>query len=269
MYGVLGANTVYPTHYDPKILYPIARSQTRQGYGIDFVGVDYWHCFEVSYLDNLGVSKVVMLRLAINANSPYIVESKSLKLYLNSLNFETFASQDEFVAQVQKDLSACLQTQVGVWAFAIDGDGLALSAPLGLCLDNLTPKQHIALCQDIDSGCLRASDHTSQEKQRFYSHLLRSNCPVTGQPDWGTVQIDCEGACLDPEGLLVYLLSFRKHNGFHEACVERIFADMTHKFAPTALVVQAWYTRRGGIDISPVRVSDEALLPPSQRMVRQ
>lgn len=269
MYGVLGASTAYPTNYDPKILYPIARSQTRQGYGIDFVGVDYWHCFEVSYLDKFGVSKVLMLRLAINANSPYIVESKSLKLYLNSLNFETFASQDDFVAQIQKDLSACLETPVAIEAFAVDGDGLFLSAPLGLCLDKLTPKQPIGLCQDIDSSCLRADHAVKDDAQRFYSHLLRSNCPVTGQPDWGTVQIECKGACIDPEGLLAYILSFRKHNGFHEACVERIFADIDRKFAPSMLVVQAWYTRRGGIDISPVRVSDEALLPSAQRMMRQ
>lgn len=284
--SALGQTTVYPTTYAPEVLYAIPRALGRSGLTLPVeqlsVGVDWWQAYEVSWLNSQGVSQVAMARLTVPADSPYLVESKSLKLYLNSLNFTTFANRGALIATIAQDVGACVQAAVAVELFAVDTpDALPLSAPQGVCiddaLDDLPPNEPLALVGDVDASLLRAASSTDVAKnsvhasqpQAYYSHLLRSNCPVTNQPDWGTLAIEIDSAPLDPASLLRYILSFRAHNGFHEQCVEQIFHDLTQAFAPKSLLVRAWYTRRGGIDINPCRVSDSGLLPAPSRLNRQ
>ena len=287
IHGILGEQTTdYPTQYSPETLYPIARSLGRDAIGWQddklAVGVDWWQAFEMSWLNKQGVSQVAIARFGIPASSPFIVESKSLKLYLNSLNFTEFASWDDVQALIAKDLSACVQAQVTVELFRLDDEtsGLHIAQPDGVCIDDalVNSSEKVTLCPHPDASLLRDEAEARGESvisdgtqpYRFYSNLLRSNCPVTNQPDWGTlaVSITTEQP-IHTANLLRYLLSFRQHNGFHEQCVEQIFADLSQHYQPRALMVRAWYTRRGGIDINPCRVSDMSLLPTPSRLIRQ
>lgn len=269
IHGVLGESTTYSKTYDPTILYPISRQIGRdeilKDVGFDFNnyhhelknGVDIWQAFELSWLNPIGISQVAMARFTIPANSPNIVESKSLKLYLNSLNFTKFSSTDELKTTLQKDLSACAGANVGVEIIGLNDDGLDIHAPVGICIDDVldNTKKEIPLLDDIDNAFLKNAKKGALTQHKFYSNLLRSNCPVTNQPDWGVVQIEITTEYeLDFGEFLKYILSFRQHNGFHEQCVERIFADCMIHYRPVSLRVLANYTRRGGIDISPVRV---------------
>lgn len=267
----LGQSTTYPKTYTPTILFPIARSLGREKLAFkQFLGIDYWQIFELSWLNPQGISQVATARLIVPANSEFIIESKSLKLYLNSLNFTEFASVADVQKTIENDLSNSLKTPVQLQIFSLDDNTLNIDKPNGECLDkvfdNLDKK--VALTDDVNPNLLTI---TKQEYtlQHYHSHLLRSNCPVTNQPDWGTVEILMDGLTADKADLLQYILSFRQHNGFHEQCVEQIFSDLTTIFQPKSLMVRAWYTRRGGIDINPVRVSDEKLLPEFSRLIRQ
>ncbi|MBE9589576.1 NADPH-dependent 7-cyano-7-deazaguanine reductase QueF [Moraxella sp. K127] len=283
IHGVLGESTTYSKTYDPTILYPISRQIGRdeilKDVGFDFnnyhdelkKGVDIWQAFELSWLNPIGISQVAMARFAIPANSPNIVESKSLKLYLNSLNFTKFSSIDELKITLQKDLSACVGANVDVEIIDLNSDELAIVKPIGICIDDVLNhlSDEVILSDDIDSKFLKNAKKGELKAYQFYSNLLRSNCPVTNQPDWGTVQIEMTSEyALDFGEFLKYILSFRQHNGFHEQCVERIFADMMMYFKPTSLKVLANYTRRGGIDINPVRVfnADKGRI---RRLIRQ
>jgi 7-cyano-7-deazaguanine reductase len=278
-HGILGQTTDYPKTYAPDIIYPISRELGRRHLALSAdklsVGVDWWHAFEVSWLNPQGISQVAMLRLTIPASSPFIVESKSLKLYLNSLNFTEFTDSQSVIDTIERDLSSALQTQVGAELITIDdAQSLPLYQPEGLLIDTVLndSAQKVALTDDVDSRLLAfdtANTLQNSQRQVYHSHLLRSNCPVTNQPDWGTLLIDITSAPIDKGSLLQYILTFRQHNGFHEQCVEQIFSDLTLKFAPEKLLVRAWYTRRGGIDINPCRVSDLALLPSPSRVNRQ
>jgi len=287
IHGVLGESTSYPKTYHPKSLYAIPRQLGRdvilgqnKSRQLDTltVGVDWWHAFEVSWVNPQGISQVALARFAIPATSPNIVESKSLKLYLNSLNFTEFTDWQTLEATITKDLSACVGATVTVSLFALaeagSETGLLINQPQGRCIDKALEGQDIkiALTEHPDAsllGKVNAAGEISQDYQ-LYSDLLRSNCPVTDQPDWGTLAIEMSTTASVDEGkLLTYILSFRQHNGFHEQCVEQIFADLTDHFAPTKLMVRAWYTRRGGIDINPCRVSDLSLLPEPSRLIRQ
>ncbi|MEG9304002.1 NADPH-dependent 7-cyano-7-deazaguanine reductase QueF [Psychrobacter celer] len=287
IHGILGEQTTdYPTQYSPETLYPIARSLGRDAIGWQddklAVGVDWWQAFEMSWLNKQGVSQVAIARFGIPASSPFIVESKSLKLYLNSINFTEFASWDEVQALIAKDLSACVQAQVTVELFRLDDEtsGLHIAQPDGVCIDDalVNSSEKVTLCAHPDASLLRDEAEArgesvisdSTQPYRFYSNLLRSNCPVTNQPDWGTlaVSITTEQP-IHTANMLRYILSFRQHNGFHEQCVEQIFADLSQHYQPRALMVRAWYTRRGGIDINPCRVSDMSLLPTPSRLIRQ
>lgn len=278
-HGILGQTTDYPKTYAPDIIYPISRELGRRHLALSAdklsVGVDWWHAFEVSWLNPQGISQVAMLRLTIPASSPFIVESKSLKLYLNSLNFTEFTDSQSVIDTIEQDLSSALQTQVGAELINIDdAQSLPLYQPEGLLIDTVLndSAQKVALTDDVDSRLLAfdtANTLQNSQRQVYHSHLLRSNCPVTNQPDWGTLLIDITSAPIDKGSLLQYILTFRQHNGFHEQCVEQIFSDLTLKFAPEKLLVRAWYTRRGGIDINPCRVSDLALLPSPSRVNRQ
>lgn len=283
IHGILGEQTTdYPTEYSPETLYPIARSMGRDAIGwYDdklAVGVDWWQAFEMSWLNPQGLSQVAIARFGIPASSPFIVESKSLKLYLNSINFTEFDSWEDVQALIATDLSACVQAEVQVELFGLE-DGtssLLIAKPEGICIDAAlaNSSEKVALTLHPDASLL-ATDSVGSEKEAgkifsFYSNLLRSNCPVTNQPDWGTLAVSISSnKTVDEASMLRYILSFRQHNGFHEQCVEQIFADLSQYYEPSALMVRAWYTRRGGIDINPCRVSDIALLPVPSRLIRQ
>ena len=277
-HGILGQSTSYPKTYAPDMLYPIPRALGRANLALPAdalsIGMDWWQVFEMSWLNSQGISQVAMARLAIPATSDYIVESKSLKLYFNSLNFTKFNNQQAVKATVEKDLSACLKTDVTLEIFEVNiANSLPISAPQGDCIDNAldNSEKKIAIVSDVDPSSLTVAHQVASDSQLqiLHSHLLRSNCPVTNQPDWGTLEIQIDSQAIDRAGLLEYILSFRQHNGFHEQCVEQIFSDLTQAFAPKTLMVRAWYTRRGGIDINPCRVSDISLLPPPSRLNRQ
>ncbi|MBP7956464.1 MAG: NADPH-dependent 7-cyano-7-deazaguanine reductase QueF [Psychrobacter sp.] len=297
IHGILGEQTTdYPTEYSPETLYPIARNLGRDVIGWQddklAVGVDWWHAFELSWLNAQGISQVAIARFGIPASSPFIVESKSLKLYLNSINFTEFASWDEVQALIAKDLSSCVQAKVTVELFGLNDDladglnydvsGLLIAQPEGVCIDDAlaNSSEKVALTEHPDASLLEskaddnnlASNNTAEVAQpyTFYSNLLRSNCPVTNQPDWGTLAVSITSdKAFDEASMLRYILSFRQHNGFHEQCVEQIFADLSKHYEPSELMVRAWYTRRGGIDINPCRVSDIKLLPQPSRLIRQ
>ena len=277
-HGILGQSTHYPKIYAPDMLYPIPRALGRANLALPAdalsIGMDWWQVFEMSWLNSHGISQVAMARLAIPATSDYIVESKSLKLYFNSLNFTEFDNQQAVKAAVEKDLSACLKTDVTLEIFEVNiANSLPISAPQGDCIDSALDNsdKKIAIVSDVDPSSLTVAHQGASDSQLqiLHSHLLRSNCPVTNQPDWGTLEIQIDSQPIDRAGLLEYILSFRQHNGFHEQCVEQIFSDLTQAFAPKTLMVRAWYTRRGGIDINPCRVSDISLLPPPSRLNRQ
>ena len=277
-HGILGQSTSYPKTYAPDMLYPIPRALGRIKLALPAdalsIGMDWWQVFEMSWLNSHGISQVAMARLAIPATSDYIVESKSLKLYFNSLNFTEFDNQQAVKAAVEKDLSACLKTDVTLEIFEVNiANSLPISAPQGDCIDNAldSSDKKIAIVSNVDPLSLTVAHQGASDSQLqiLHSQLLRSNCPVTNQPDWGTLEIQIDSQPIDRAGLLEYILSFRQHNGFHEQCVEQIFSDLTQAFAPKTLIVRAWYTRRGGIDINPCRVSDISLLPPPSRLNRQ
>ena len=277
-HGILGQSTTYPKTYSPDVLYPIPRSLGRRQLALAAdrlsIGIDWWHVFELSWLNPQGISQVAMARLAIPATSEYIIESKSLKLYFNSLNFTQFDSEQAVKETVEKDLSDCLTADIKIEIFDVsDAQALPLYQPNGKLIDNAFDgtSKNIAIVDDVDRGLLQlqAGEPSFLQRQIFHSHLLRSNCPVTNQPDWGTVLIDIHAPKIDEQSLLAYLLSYRNHNGFHEQCVEQIFSDLTITFSPAKLLVRAWYTRRGGIDINPCRVSDISLLPTPSRVNRQ
>lgn len=292
IHGILGEQTTdYPTEYSPETLYPIARSMGRDVIGWQDnkleVGIDWWHAFELSWLNQQGISQVAIARFSIPASSPFIVESKSLKLYLNSINFTEFANWEVVQTLIAKDLSACVQAEVTVELFGLDDDlhdkvsGLLIAQPEGVCIDDAlaNSSEKVALCDHPDASLLNNEktdvdniDLASNKAKPhiFYSNLLRSNCPVTNQPDWGTLAVSItSNKAVDEASMLRYILSFRQHNGFHEQCVEQIFADLSQRYEPSELMVRAWYTRRGGIDINPCRVSDISLLPEPSRLIRQ
>lgn len=278
IHGVLGETTSYPKNYDASILFAISRNLGRDeilkqtGIQADRLtdGVDVWQAFELSWLNLQGICKVAIARIRIPANSPNIVESKSLKLYLNSLNFTKFGDMAEVQALIQKDLSACVGIKVSVEIVPLGGSGFEVQEPLGVCIDEvLDTEGEVIACDDINSAILSQPPVHQMMTYQFHTNLLRSNCPVTSQPDWGTLSVSITtNKALDYQKILRYVLTFRQHNGFHEQCVERIFADFLVNFEPSALMVQANYTRRGGIDINPVRVLNHAL-PAVTRQVRQ
>lgn len=266
--SLLGKDTHYPTQYQPDILFAIARAQSREKYAhIEGIqqGQDWWHVFEISWLNPQGIPQVAIGRISVPATSPNLLESKSLKLYFNSMNFTEFDSKETFISVVEKDLSAAAGAAVSLSLF--QADDLEVSKPEGINIDDLLPER---LENHPDSTLLKFDIENSEHVEvQLYSHLLRSNCPVTGQPDWGTVFIRYQGKKPCYRSILAYIISYRQHNGFHEQCVEQIFADLWQFFAPQKLMVYATYTRRGGLDINPCRVSDFTWMPRPIRLARQ
>lgn len=265
--SLLGKETLYPKIYDPSVLFPIARATARQAYAtVPYImqGVDWWHIFELSWLDGVGKPQVALGRLHLPASSPYLIESKSLKLYFNSLNFTKFNTQDELIKTVERDLS--ISAQADIRLEIMDINYLNIQAPYGRCIDDLIPSK---IEYQPNAQLLKHDDNAHIIEDYLHSHLLRSNCPVTNQPDWGTVFIRYQGKKIDESALLAYIISYREHNGFHEQCVEQIFADIWTQLQPEKLMVYATYTRRGGLDINPCRTSDLAWLVQPIRLARQ
>ncbi|WP_221798781.1 NADPH-dependent 7-cyano-7-deazaguanine reductase QueF [Oceanobacter mangrovi] len=261
----LGKQSEYKDEYDASLLFPIPRLEGRKhiaGFTGDFYGEDTWNGFEVSWLNPRGKPVVKMAEFRIPAASPNIIESKSFKLYLNSFNQSRYASDDDVVALMQQDLSAAAGADVKVTLLTLDT--VFPAAPEAVCLDDLDIE---VTAYEPDAGLLQSAD--GEEDGWFCSHLLKSNCPVTGQPDWGSLYVQYKGAAFSREGLLAYIVSIRQHQGFHEQCVEQIYADLMAKFAPERLLVCARYVRRGGLDINPVRSSCPCEGFPNFRLGRQ
>ncbi|NNF39914.1 MAG: NADPH-dependent 7-cyano-7-deazaguanine reductase QueF [Woeseiaceae bacterium] len=265
----LGQITSYPDQYAPELLYPIARADSRRALGIvnelPFHGVDIWNAWELTWLGEGNLPAVATAVIEIPADSPAIVESKSLKLYLNSFAMSVYRSAGELAEIIRRDIGAAVGCGVNVRVQAVARtEAQPLSRLAGTCLDGL-PVQCSAW--EVDAGLIEAdsSHHVSED---LHSHLLRSLCPVTSQPDIGSVQISYRGPKIDRASLLRYIVSFRRHNEFHEACVERIYMDVMARCEPEALSVQARYQRRGGIDINPFRSSRDER-PVNRRLWRQ
>ena len=267
----LGKTTVYADRYDPKLLFPIPRAGKRAEIGVDvplpFHGTDIWNAYELSWLDPLGKPKVAVAEFRIPATSPNLVESKSFKLYLNGFAQERLAGVDALRALLQKDLTAAAGATVEVTLHPARTAAHAFADLEGEPIDDLPVR--IDDYGPPKAGYLRADTKAAVVEETLVCDLLRSNCPVTGQPDWGSVQIRYRGVPIDREGLLRYLVSFRTHTEFHEQCVERIFMDVTAQCAPERLDVYARYTRRGGLDINPFRSSEPAATAGNPRGARQ
>lgn len=253
---LLGQHTPVVQEYSPQLLYPIAREDGRRALHLPaplpFFGVDLWHAYELSWLAPDGRPVVKVGRFSVPADSPFIIESKSLKLYLNSLNGTSFDGADAAQTTITSDLSNVAGVPVGVEIFELGHATFRGEALDGTCIDQ-------ALLTDIptspDSGLLLCNS-SQQTREVLHSHLLRSLCPVTGQPDWASIRIEYSGNAVDHGSLLGYLIAYREHQEFHEQCVERIFSDISQACAPQLLSIQAFYTRRGGLDINPMRSSE-------------
>jgi len=267
----LGKSSAYQSQYAPELLFPIARQQKRDELGLSgtlpFFGVDIWNAYELSWLNMRGKPQVAIATVTAPADSPNIIESKSFKLYLNSFNQTRLAGPDALLALLRDDLSNGFGAPVhvtlthpeefgGIRMGELDG---TLLDRLDIEVDDYSPAPQL----------LKARHEDAAVEETLVSHLLKSNCLVTGQPDWGTVQIRYVGPQIDQEGLLKYLIGFREHNEFHEQCVERIFMDVLRQCQPSKLAVYARYTRRGGLDINPWRANFSTGKPGNLRGARQ
>jgi 7-cyano-7-deazaguanine reductase len=273
----LGKPVRYADQYDASLLFPIARAAKREEIGVSgpppFFGADLWTAFELSWLNKRGKPQVAIAHFTVPCETPNIIESKSLKLYLGSYNGTVFASAEEVRERLRADLSEAVwrgapaPSTIGVRLLLPDlFDQEPVHELDGLSLDRLDIEcTHYTPAPEL----LRAAEGEQPVEEVLVSNLLKSNCLVTGQPDWGSVQIRYTGAQIDQEGLLRYLVSFRNHNEFHEQCVERIFMDIWRRCRPSRLAVYARYTRRGGLDINPLRTSHPMALPPNIRTARQ
>ena len=263
----LGREVAYPRHFDAGLLFPIARTLGRAEIGIGdalpFIGHDRWHAYELSWLDGRGKPVVGTATITVPGDSPHLVESKSLKLYLNSLNHTRFNDADAVRARIAADLSQAAGAEVAV-VFGLPA--MAEAADDGTSIDGLDVE--IASYGPPDASLLAADDGETVEEQ-LTSALLKSNCPVTGQPDWASLHIVYRGPRIDRAALLRYLVSFRDHAEFHEQCVERVFVDLMAHCRPETLSVEARYTRRGGLDINPWRATPGHAAPPARRDARQ
>ncbi|MCA6953341.1 NADPH-dependent 7-cyano-7-deazaguanine reductase QueF [Pectobacterium polaris] len=268
----LGKPTPYHDRYDAALLQPVPRSLNRDPLGIypdslPFHGADIWTLYELSWLNNRGVPQVAVGEMHLNAESLNLIESKSFKLYLNSFNQTEFDSWESVRATLAKDLAHCAQGDVSITLFKLSElEGQPLAGFTGDCIDD----QDIQIdSYDFNADYLATNEQDAPVvEETLVSHLLKSNCLITHQPDWGSVQIHYRGKRINREALLRYIVSFRHHNEFHEQCVERIFNDIMRYYQPEKLSVYARYTRRGGLDINPWR-SNTPFNAPNGRLPRQ
>ena len=285
----LGKATAYADQYDASLLFPIPRAPKRHEIGIEasapFFGADLWTAFELSWLNLRGKPQVALAHFTVPAETPNIIESKSFKLYLNSFNNTRFADVEAVKTRLRADVSEAVWRQTsrdgGQGSPSAQGSvGVRILLPDVFDREPIYELDGLSLDR-LDVECTRYTPAPDLLKvltgegsetpvtEVLVSHLLKSNCLVTGQPDWGSVQISYTGTPIDQEGLLQYLVSFRNHNEFHEQCVERIFMDIWTRCQPLKLAVYARYTRRGGLDINPFRTSYPQALPANTRTARQ
>jgi len=265
----LGQSTDNPDKYAPDVLCSISRAESRGALGLTddlpFHGFDIWNAWELTWLGRGDLPEVATAEIRVSAASPFIVESKSLKLYLNSLSMSRFTSAADVARTISEDLSACVgaTTDVRITPLART-EARRVSRLAGACLDTLA-----ASCStwEVDADLLQADPNTPVDED-LHTHLLRSLCPVTSQPDIGSLQISYRGPRIDRASLLRYVVSYRQHSDFHEACVERMFIDLMSRCAPEQLSIHARYQRRGGIDINPFR-SNTRGVPLNLRLWRQ
>jgi 7-cyano-7-deazaguanine reductase len=274
----LGKASAYVDRYDSTLLFPLPRAPKREEIGITgslpFIGADLWMAFELSWLNPKGKPQVALAHITVPAETPHIIESKSFKLYLNSFNNTVFTDADVVRDTLRTDLTEAVWRGQGAV-----GSGVGVRLVLPEAFDQQAIHEMDGL--NIDRLDVECTDYTPTPElltaafdeqpvtETLCSRLLKSNCLVTGQPDWGSVQITYSGPQIDQAGLLRYLVSFRNHNEFHEQCVERIYMDIWQRCKPAKLTVYARYTRRGGLDISPWRTSHPQAMPPHIRTARQ
>lgn len=263
----LGKVSAYKDEYDPSLLFPIEREESWRVHGLDrnavtFYGEDIWNGYEISWLNSRGKPLVCLAEFHIPATTRFLIESKSFKLYLNSFNQTRFAHAEQVRTAMEQDLSAAAGGNVRVVFHPVDTQFPA--APAARCIDDL----------DIEVAGYEPDPELLQTTVGEFdgwvcSHLLKSNCPVTGQPDWGSLFIHYRGAQIDEAGLLAYVISLRQHQDFHEQCVERTFHDIWQRCKPESLTVYARYVRRGGLDINPFRSSEKGAQAVNFRLARQ
>ncbi|PIJ49051.1 NADPH-dependent 7-cyano-7-deazaguanine reductase QueF [Erwinia sp. OLTSP20] len=267
----LGKPTAYQDHYDPTLLQAVPRAMKRDPLGIQalslpFHGADIWTLYELSWLNARGLPQVAIGEVTLDAGSVNLIESKSFKLYLNSFNQTKFDSREAVIATLKRDLSACAQGDISVMLASMQE---MAGQPLGHFSGIYIDEQAITIDNyQFNAGYLENATAADIVEEQLVSHLLKSNCLITHQPDWGSVQISYRGPRINREALLRYLVSFRQHNEFHEQCVERIFNDIQRFCRPDKLSVYARYTRRGGLDINPWR-SNGDFRPSHSRLARQ
>ena len=270
----LGQQTEYVSVYSPQLLFPIARAESRRSLGLGselpFYGVDIWTGYELSWLDLKGKPVVAVAEFFIPCTSEFIVESKSFKLYLNSFNQTRLAGVDEVEFVIARDLSRVTHADVRVSIRLLTSSASAIAH-----LMDITEVQGELLDElDVEIEAYHPAPELlatedSVVEEYLVSHLLKTNCPVTGQPDWASVVIRYQGKKIQRESLLRYIISFREHQDFHEHCVERMFSDISRVCTPQSLSVYARYTRRGGLDINPFRSSSQDMQPELLRLIRQ
>lgn len=267
----LGKTTEYKDQYDPSLLQPVPRSLNRDdlalGDSLPFTGYDIWTLYELSWLNSKGLPQVAIGEVRLPVSSPNLIESKSFKLYLNSFNQTRFESWQRVADQLQQDLSNCAGADVDVTIQPLtDFDDQQIVNFSGQCID----EQDIEIDSfDFNPAYLEGAAEGEIVTEELHSHLLKSNCLITRQPDWGSVRISYKGKQINREKLLRYIVSFRNHNEFHEQCVERIFTDIMKYCQPELLTVYARYTRRGGLDINPYRTNMGKTPSDNFRMARQ
>lgn len=267
----LGQQTAYASQYDASLLQAVPRRLNRQQLGIVSAqpftqGADIWTAYEISWLNPKGLPQVAIADIEIDFRSENLIESKSFKLYLNSFNQTKFSSFADVQLIMQQDLADCAEGEVKVRLNSLESyRTCGISEFTGHCIDS----QNIEITDyAFNADILNDCTEENIVEEYLVSHLLKSNCLITGQPDWGSVQVHYTGRRINREKLLRYIISFRRHNEFHEQCAERIFCDLMHYAKPQKLTVYARYTRRGGLDINPFRSNFESV-PENQRLVRQ
>lgn len=272
--SALGKSVLASNHYNPDLLFPIPRAAGREamalGPSLPFAGVDIWNAYELSWLDVRGKPRVAVGEFRVPASSPNLIESKSFKLYLNSINQTRYSDAAQVRALLVADLSAAAGAEIGVTLSPLTNVAQAMAVIESLggdCIDDLDIEvEHYGPPKPALLGLVYDARVVEES---LVSHLLKSNCPVTGQPDWASVQIGYTGRQIDRAGLLRYLVSYRSHDDFHEQCVERIFCDVLARCAPQSLSVYARYTRRGGLDINPWRSTPAETMIGNARLIRQ
>lgn len=266
----LGQASPYVDTYTPGLLYPVPRAEARDGLGVSmdalpFHGVDVWHAYELSWLDGRGKPVVVMAEFTVPCSSQYLIESKSFKLYLNSFANSRFDSRQAVIALLEQDLSACAGGPVEVLLQSLED---AVHTPWMELNGTLVDRFDLDIEHYDYQPTLLQTEQGAEQSDQLISHLLRSRCPVTGQPDWATLIVRYTGAPISAASVLRYVVSLRNHEGFHEQIIERIYLDIMAQCSPRQLSVYGRFTRRGGLDINPFRSNYENLSV-SQRTVRQ